>query len=94
MVGAPVIVKSALKHACIRYVCSAIVALARPGAAGMHAVQKHVQKHHAQAFPDGELEGAVLHWALAGRASAPWQRPPAGWATDPVATSDAGVHAV
>ena len=47
-----------------------------------------------KAFPDGELEGAVLHWALAGRASAPWQRPPAGYATDPAATSDAGAHAV
>ena len=45
-------------------------------------------------FPDGELEGAVLHWALAGRASAPWQRPPAGWATDPAATNDAGAHAI
>ena len=36
----------------------------------------------------------MLHWALAGRASAPWQRPPAGWATDPAATSDDGAHVV
>ncbi|KAK9838302.1 hypothetical protein WJX81_003198 [Elliptochloris bilobata] len=47
-----------------------------------------------QAFLDGELEGARLHWALAGRPGTPWQRAPAGWATDPADSTEAGGCAV
>lgn len=44
----------------------------------------------AQAFPDGVLEGAVLHWALAARPGAAWQPAPPGWASDPAASAEAG----
>ncbi len=50
----------------------------------------HNRVMDAQAFPDGDLEGAVLHWALAARPGAAWQPAPTGWASDPAASAEAG----
>ncbi len=44
----------------------------------------------SEAFPEGLLDGAVFHWAVASREGGTWSPPPNGWQADPSRTSAAG----
>ena len=44
----------------------------------------------SEAFPEGLLNGAVFHWAVASREGGTWSPPPDGWQSDPSRTSAAG----
>ncbi len=44
----------------------------------------------SEAFPEGLLDGAVFHWAVASREGGTWSPPPDGWQSDPSRTSGAG----
>lgn len=44
----------------------------------------------SEAFPEGLLDGAVFHWAVASREGGTWSPPPDGWQDDPSCTSAAG----
>jgi hypothetical protein len=41
-------------------------------------------------FPEGALEGTVLHWGCSGSKGGSWQPPPAGWHTLPPISRPAG----
>jgi hypothetical protein len=45
----------------------------------------------SEAFPEGALEGAVFHWAVASREGGAWSPPPEGWQSDPSRSSAAGM---
>ena len=45
----------------------------------------------SEAFPEGALEGAVFHWAVASREGGAWSPPPEGWQSDPSCSSTAGM---
>ena len=45
----------------------------------------------SEAFPEGALEGAVFHWAVASREGGAWSPPPEGWQSDPSRSSTAGM---
>lgn len=43
-----------------------------------------------EGFPDGLLDGAVLHWGCATRQGGSWNAPPTGWNADPITSTEAG----
>ena len=45
----------------------------------------------SEAFPEGLLDGAVFHWAVASREGGTWSPPPDGWQSDPSRTIAAGM---
>lgn len=45
----------------------------------------------SEAFPEGLLDGAVFHWAVASREGGTWSPPPDGWHSDPSRSDTAGV---
>ena len=48
----------------------------------------------SEAYPEGLLEGAVFHWAVASREGGTWSPPPDSWQSDPSHTSAVGTHPV
>ena len=44
----------------------------------------------AEAFPEGLLDEAVFHWAVASREGGAWSAPPDGWQSDPSRSTAAG----
>jgi len=42
-------------------------------------------------FPEGALEGTVLHWGCSGARGGSWQPPPSGWHTLPPVSTPAGL---
>lgn len=45
----------------------------------------------AESFPQGELEGVVAHWGVAGvQKKGGWEQPPTGWTSDPETSQSQG----